>query len=955
MEKENYYLLLDLSIDPPENDKNVIQKAIKKKQTQWSRYRNHPTKAIQAKRYIGLIPEIRKVMGDPELRKNEAKMARLILQKRDQEKFAKLDRHLSIVMGKDGPDQKVIGKLVALHTGLGAEKVRDRIAKKTTLIKIEREIEALLSKGDITDKKAAGLAKSYKAAPAKIEELAGRIKKQRFAEIDKYLSIRIRRGYITQKAIAGLAKLYSVGDDEINRRVKCPVRKESGRKKDKPKPLDRTIEKLINDNLRIVKKSSLYAFLDIAPSASLEKLQERAKQKDNEVRSISQKDAMATASAVLAGHCIAIFRTDQTRNSYELTRMLANISEFEAEIDISEIDGKIKPHSLNMLVRSAVQIGMDPDEAFDYIEDYAKVRKWDIGSTPRKRKFRMMVAAAVFSAILLVIGAVFGVKYFMERQERNEFNELMTSIERMRDPDKKEALIKKYLKGKKKGDFTARAEKKLVEVREEIVQADYRKTVAATKKLVAAGNLEKAVGKYKAYIGKHPRSEYTGQFKEDIDRLSAEIDERDHAALNAVADKGYDEKIEAYHGYLEKHPDGKYKAEVGSLISETINAHFKILKKDLTDCEAKKEWEKCITLAGTYIEKYKDHEYASELKKMRAAFENHLKHQSDLDELGSKAEEKGMDYIAAIKVYEEYLQANPESSSYMRKRIAKAVGVLMEKHKQYLNEEKEWNQTLEYCQNVQVKIASRIAKMRGYVERNPAGRHTDDAKTVLEDLTNEKAKIDREFRAMQEEKQWAYIYANYKNGKINISERIRTVEKFLASFPADKYSRDATVVLQTLKKEKAVLDERRRLERAQLARINAETAKMKRLLRSTGRRFVENGNGTIRDTKSGLMWTTVDSSVVTGACMTYYQAADYVKKLTTGGYNDWRLPTANELHGIYKTKPFFPSDKITKYWSGDVVLRGWNKHVHVVSTVKESAWNKEEFGLEKCAHVRAAR
>jgi len=54
----------------------VIEKAIDSLRAKWSRFRNHPTKSLQAKKIFGMIPEMRGVMLDPELRKKEARRAR---------------------------------------------------------------------------------------------------------------------------------------------------------------------------------------------------------------------------------------------------------------------------------------------------------------------------------------------------------------------------------------------------------------------------------------------------------------------------------------------------------------------------------------------------------------------------------------------------------------------------------------------------------------------------------------------------------------------------------------------------------------------------------------------------------------------------------------------------------------------------------------------------------------
>ena len=54
--------------------------------------------------------------------------------------------------------------------------------------------------------------------------------------------------------------------------------------------------------------------------------------------------------------------------------------------------------------------------------------------------------------------------------------------------------------------------------------------------------------------------------------------------------------------------------------------------------------------------------------------------------------------------------------------------------------------------------------------------------------------------------------------------------------------------------------------------------------------FTDNNNGTITDNFTGLMWQKTD-----GGEMAYESTSSYVKALTLGGFNDWRLPTSHEL------------------------------------------------------------
>ncbi|MFI3317401.1 MAG: DUF1566 domain-containing protein [Rikenellaceae bacterium] len=88
--------------------------------------------------------------------------------------------------------------------------------------------------------------------------------------------------------------------------------------------------------------------------------------------------------------------------------------------------------------------------------------------------------------------------------------------------------------------------------------------------------------------------------------------------------------------------------------------------------------------------------------------------------------------------------------------------------------------------------------------------------------------------------------------------------------------------------------------------------------------FIDNGDGTVTDLNTGLMWQQNPPAEGT----TWPQAKEYCENLELGGYSDWRMPTLKELFSIsnfeqgwpYLDTEFFQlsSDAVTKdeqYWA----------------------------------------
>lgn len=72
---------------------------------------------------------------------------------------------------------------------------------------------------------------------------------------------------------------------------------------------------------------------------------------------------------------------------------------------------------------------------------------------------------------------------------------------------------------------------------------------------------------------------------------------------------------------------------------------------------------------------------------------------------------------------------------------------------------------------------------------------------------------------------------------------------------------------------------------------------------SGDKRYLDNGDGTITDTKTKLMWMKADSYLHSGHWLNWFEAHDYIKKLNDEGfaqYIDWQLPSTNQLKTLYE-------------------------------------------------------
>ena len=106
---------------------------------------------------------------------------------------------------------------------------------------------------------------------------------------------------------------------------------------------------------------------------------------------------------------------------------------------------------------------------------------------------------------------------------------------------------------------------------------------------------------------------------------------------------------------------------------------------------------------------------------------------------------------------------------------------------------------------------------------------------------------------------------------------------------------------------------------------------------SADKRFKDNGDKTITDTKTGLMWMKEDSYLYSGHWANWFESIQFIKKINKDGFANqynWQLPTVKQLTTLYEMSKT----------NSKVLGKGMNIHIDSIFSKEGSAslWSIEE-------------
>ena len=535
----------------------------------------------------------------------------------------------------------------------------------------------------------------------------------------------------------------------------------------------------------------------------------------------------------------------------------------------------------------------------EVIQPFEKPEDHSIGKQHRmSRTQKLLVVLGV--VIVFALAVTGGGKVMKMRAESSRYEQLQADLASSDALDERIVLLMKYVNAYPKDTHRFDVERQLANLNKEMEASDYEKTVNDVNGLPIDEKFEKkALSLYTAFLSKYPEGVYAAPIKEAIEGVDQLVGTAYFGSLEKVDAKDFLDRYEAYHSYLEQFPQNKERFAVERMILELANETADAIENQIEACESNRDWGPCITRCDTFLSAFdKPHDTVQKVSRLRSRF----LYQKDFMDLAEQAIHAADDYAKARQIYIDYLEEKPETPK--KEEILRRVESLTEQ----LARKEAWISTRDYAADTSNDIFSRIQRLESYLD--------DQASPPYQVLAEKlRIKLEPEFQhALQ----------------------IHQLEKNKRLFEARK---------------KAQAENRQK----EMRRIQQIRGRVAGELKPFEKRYTAHRDGTVTDRMTGLTWCLLDSYLVLNKRISYETAKAYVQSLETGGFSDWRLPTAGELATIYKNSPFFPISGAPWYWSSESFARGFHRVVDVVTPNPEAEFKRISKFEDDLGAVRAVR
>ncbi len=583
-----------------------------------------------------------------------------------------------------------------------------------------------------------------------------------------------------------------------------------------------------------------------------------------------------------------------------------------APADTSQTDNIQQPlmHVLMESLKTRDEIAVDQD---DRIPQPKPQRPKPGSARPSKRLVRLERAPGPRAQrkginFLLLLGIALGISiiggsgivatmYFLDnRGVPNLYEQLLDQVEKADSPEQKMVSLQSFIQANPHSPHAAQVQSLIDQVRHSIEEREFDQITLKISSMQLDEDYEKkAIQLYGDFMEKHPGTELQQRITAAIADIKNLMDQYYYEELKRAARLDFSARLQAYKQYLARFPQGRFHQDVAVLITEMGSQYLNFMKKEDTECEQKQRWDDCIERYQRFLADYSGTSLGEEAMQAARA----LQDKRDMLQLRQLEADSGSNYAKANQAYVEYLEAHAQTTQ--KQAIEDRIKALQ----QNLKIQRQWEAVRSYASNSNNALFDRIQRLESYLHNHQSSPYVGEAQGLMNQLEYQR-------QTMLQQSQL---------------EAQRQVE----------------LLRQKRQEEK----KEQQQHRAQQLRQAVEQQL------STSKRYKVNDDGTATDLSTGLTWMILDSFQELGGCADYQAARQYVQNITVGNQRHWRLPTAGELAAILKQTPYFPSTEAQWYWTSESYIKGYHAMVDVVSTKRETVFQRQQRNQNECGAVRA--
>ena len=349
----------------------------------------------------------------------------------------------------------------------------------------------------------------------------------------------------------------------------------------------------------------------------------------------------------------------------------------------------------------------------------------DAQSKPSNGPTVRIVGMAVLAVLVLVAASIFGTRYWKERQIKQEYLSVLKQVSAIEDPEDKKVLLHYFISSHDDSAFHNDVREQIRQINDATELQDYEDVMSAVAELAVDRHYENAaIAIYDQFLEKYPESPRYNEVQLKISEIPKMIENIDYSRLTELVQLDYKNRIEAYLGYLLKHPNGRHRTQVEALIADMSEDYYGHLMREIPQCDQVSNWDRCILLCSNFLKYFKNNYRTTEVKDLKAVMED----KRDVAKIMHTVQRLGDKYESAKKILTEYLNDNPDSTQVARikEKIAKLDWII--------RENSEWQTVVAYSQNSRYSLPDRINYVVQYIRLNPSSKYDQNAQTLVAQL-----------------------------------------------------------------------------------------------------------------------------------------------------------------------------------------------------------------------------